>query len=131
MSHSQKADVQGIIDSSTLAERTALIAKINAGVGTGAIEATILADLRLKGVESYYLSGFKYTWTLAFWEKPALNVGGYIEAPYGPLGDTIEILGLASLRQADSLQFNGQNHKLTRSWLCAPNGHWDPDLYGA
>ncbi len=90
--------------------------------------AQLLGQKRLKGIETYYLAGWTYTWSLYSWTIPTLVDGGYIETPSGPLSGYLGS-GLDWLRQADDLDYNGTHYKLTRAWLAGPSGHWDADLY--
>lgn len=91
------------------------------------LSAELLAKL-LRGQTSYYLVGFRYTWTKAFWSiSGTVDGGGYVEAPGGPLSGIFPTM--AWLRQADHVQFTGQYFLVTKSWVGAPTGHWDEDLY--
>ncbi len=85
------------------------------------------------GEETYYLSAQRYTWTtyFAYPVTGHLNPGGYAETPGGPFINNLPY-GFAWLRESDSMDFVSDLQtmvKLTRSWLGAPNGQWDPDLY--
>jgi hypothetical protein len=90
----------------------------------------------LFGEEYYYLPSARYTWSSYYLpgDAPALNEGGTTyAAPGGPAGYVLPS-GFSWLRQADKVgQANygplGGTVKLTRSWIGAGNGFWDPFLY--
>lgn len=92
-------------------------------------QGIVLADFLRRGVTNYYRASFDYFWVIYSWTEPTVSVGGYIEVPGGPLASAIAGLGLSALRQADDLQYRGGNYVLTRTWKCAPDGHWDTILY--
>lgn len=119
--------INSVRDSAIGTERVTAKDEINAAGPASAIK---LLALKLKGVESFYLAGIKYTWTKHYWTIPAMTFGGYINAPSGPLAAYFTS-GLSWLRQSDSLSFDGTKYRLTRSWIGGPSGHWDTDLYGA
>lgn len=88
------------------------------------------------GEETYYLAGQRYVWTNYSYTFPTggsslpLSLGGIVQAPLGPL------FGLfaanTSLRLADAVQsagVNGSCYKIMRTWIIAPQGYWDPQLY--
>ena len=90
---------------------------------------TALWDKLIRGTENFYLAGFRYSWTRAYWSiAGTINLGGYIESPGGPLTGMFPA-GISWLRQADDVKFTGQHFRYTVSWLGAPDGHWDTDLY--
>lgn len=80
-----------------------------------------------RGTENFYAAGMRYSWTAYYTVLPALTVGGFIEAPGGPLA--LAIGGLSCLRIADELESEGPYYRVTRNWLAAPSGYWDGDLY--
>lgn len=90
--------------------------------------AQLLGQKLLKGLESYYLAGWTYSWSLYSWTIPTLTNGAYIETPGGPLAGYLGT-GVDWLRQADDMEFDGFKYKLTRTWLGGPTGHWDTDIY--
>ncbi len=91
-------------------------------------DAILLGEKLLQGTETYYLAGWTYQWAFYSWSIPSISDGGFIETPGGPLSGYLGS-GVDWLRQADSYEFTGTHHKLTRTWLGGPTGHWDPDLY--
>jgi len=99
----------------------------NKALVTGAL-AQQLGGKLLSGIETYYLAGWTYSWSLYSWSIPTVVDGGYVETPGGPLNGYLGS-GVDWLRQADDLTFDGSNHKLTRTWLGGPTGQWDADLY--
>jgi hypothetical protein len=87
-----------------------------------------LVDKIRRGNETYYLAGLRYAWVTHYYTTPTMYRGGWIESPGGPLtgyfsGD------IGWLREADDLQYSNGVWRLTRSWLGAPNMHWDAELY--
>lgn len=93
-------------------------------------QAFYLIHLLKRGVTSFYLAGFRYSWTSYTFTLPTVTRGGFRSAPGGPLSSAIAALSLSCLREADSLggATNGF-YKLRRNWLCGPAGHWDAVLY--
>lgn len=83
---------------------------------------------RAKGVDTFYLAGFRYTWSFSSWSYPDLNIGGYLETPGGPLAGYLPP-GLSWLREADTLTEGSIPFRVTRSWLGGPDGHWEADYY--
>jgi hypothetical protein len=119
-----------------------------------------------KGIESFYLSGYKITWTQYFWSPQTINPGAYIEDPFSYSGGSIPAYfwdtnqngsgtnifagtqvmnqnmfpninihdityGLSWLRQTDEQVLNRTWWRLTKSWVGAPGGHWDVEIYSA
>lgn len=97
--------------------------------------ATQLYQKMRGGMETYQLYGARYHWSTYFLPGAVstVNQGGYQEFPGGPAGYILPA-GFAWLRQADK---PGQADnsplggivKVTRSWIGAPNGFWDTDIY--
>jgi len=116
-----RAAVRTAVDSQTSATRDSSYT----GLSTLAKK---LADKLLEGKETYYLAGWTYTWSTYSWAIPGLTDGGTIETPGGPLASYLGT-GVDWLRHADDLDFNGQHHKKTLTWLGGPAGHWDSELY--
>ena len=84
----------------------------------------------MKGHETYYLSGVKYSYIRHYFSMPIKSIGGFIQAPlYGPwAGDpTLSWLRLADFSQPVGV--NGSVIQLTSTWLGGPGGHWDSTLY--
>lgn len=124
-------------------------------------QAQELLFKRHKGEDSFYLSGYKVTWSQYFWLPQIINPGGYIEDPVGggglpamfwsTTGDvggqsifsyttvanpnmfpnpvTSYPYGLSWLRQTDTQEWVRTWYKLTRTWIGAPLGVWDKELY--
>lgn len=82
-----------------------------------------------QGNESFYLASLRYVWATHYFSVPIMTRGGFIDAPGGPLAGYF-VSDIAWLRESDDLQESNGIWRLTRSWLGAPNGHWDADLYG-
>jgi len=85
----------------------------------------------MRGHETYYEAGIKYSWIWYSFSFPTLSKGGIIE-PF-PIGGPM--MGDASqswLRLADVPEpagVNGSVYKITSTWLGGPNGHWDWEVY--
>jgi hypothetical protein len=120
----ERADVRRAVDSQDDAVRSTKYAAL----GTLAKK---LADKLIAGRDSFYLAGWTYTWSSYSWDLPdTIDNGGYIAAPGGPLETLIASNSSVTwLRQCDHLEWTGHCYKITRTWLGAPNGHWDTDLY--
>ena len=106
-----------------------LLVVINNPAQTSAA-GTILCDLRLKGTDNYYLSGMSYRLVQHSWTEPQILLGGFIQAPSGPLAPFFTG-GFSWLRESDVLDFDGSIYRLTKTWKGAPSGHRDADLYAA
>ena len=92
---------------------------------------TSLINKWLRGEETYYLAGFKFQHTLQSFSAPEGFEGGVIQEPFGAFAGYVSGAGLEWLRQADELVWSNGIWKLTRTWIGAPSGHWDSDLYPA
>ena len=111
---------------------------------------------RIIGEDTFYLPGFKMTWTRYFRFMPDLNPGGYIEDPVEDGGldplfwssdgteDGYNVFaqfaaynkqlyggGVSWLRLADDPKYERTWIKVASTWLGAPYAHWDGYLYGA
>lgn len=93
-------------------------------------QAFYLIHLLKRGVTSFYMAGFRYSWTSYYLTTPGITRGGFRSSPGGPLSSAIASLSLSCLREADRLG-NASNgyYRYTRTWLCGPAGHWDAVLY--
>ncbi len=90
----------------------------------------LLAKL-LRGEETYYLAGWRYTYEIYSYTLPALFRGAIPQTPGGPLAGSLPG-GLSWLRLADDLDpagVAGSMWKRTLSYLGGPNGQWDTDIY--
>jgi len=120
-------------NSATARGQTTLTNAIAAGVNSTTI--TSLINKWLKGEETYYQAGFKVVYTqYAYTLGGAVSGGGVIQSPFGrvPAGFMGNVPGgLSWLRQADELSWNNGLWKLTQTWIGAPGGWWDTDLYPA
>ncbi len=113
----------------------------------------LLSKLR-KGIDSFYLAGFKVTWSQYFFTPVDLNPGGFIQDPVTDGGlpeyfwkdvggnNIFEFLaatvnpniyadGLSWLRQCDTFSYTRTIFKITRSWIGGPLGKWDEQIYKA
>jgi hypothetical protein len=92
-----------------------------------------LVSKLLKGEQTFYRAYARYIHTSYSYLQPALNLGGIISSPTGPLA--AQLSTAQCLRLADALQpagVNGSMYKIMKTWLCAPasDGYWDTDLNG-
>lgn len=92
--------------------------------------AKTLVDKINAGNETFYLASLRYVWRLHSWSIPDIQLGGVIESPSGPLAGYFSP-AISWLREADAFTEQGGVYMLTRSWLGAPSGHWDAQLYAA
>jgi len=97
--------------------------------------ANNLVAKRLKGEETFYLAGWRYTYEVFSYTAPTVNRGGVPGTPSGPLYANLPS-GVSWLRLADDLEPSGapgSMYKLTVSWLGGPIyggvGYWDTDVY--
>lgn len=97
-------------------------------LGQDTAEAVQLLRLLKKGVETFYLAGIRYSWTVYSWTLPACTSGGFIQSPGGPLADYLPS-SFQFLRFSDQCSWDGFKWKLTSVWVGAPAGHWDTYLY--
>ena len=94
--------------------------------------AKALYQKLLRGDETYYLAGWRYTSVIYSYSMPDINIGGILQSPNGIGQVTINDSSIGWLRLADLVEpagVNGSMWKITRTWLGGPNGHWDSDLY--
>lgn len=89
----------------------------------------------LKGEETFYLAGWRYTYEVFSYTAPTINRGGVPGTPGGPLYGNLPS-GVSWLRLADDLEPSGapgSMYKLTVTWLGGPiyggTGYWDTDVY--
>ena len=89
----------------------------------------------LKGEETFYLAGWRYTYEVFSYTAPTINRGGVPGTPGGPLASHLPS-GVSWLRLADDLDPSGvagSAYKLTVTWLGGPIyggvGYWDSDVY--
>jgi hypothetical protein len=94
-----------------------------------------LVSKLLKGEETFYLAGWRYTYTYFSYTVPALSAGGIIRKPGGPLGGSLPA-GVAWLRLADTMEpagVNGSMYKITVAFIGGPTmggvNYWDADVY--
>jgi hypothetical protein len=98
--------------------------------------ATQLFNKLLQGMEEYYLAGSRYTWSSYYLpgDVPTLSPGGVQYTSVGGPSGYVLPPGYTWLRYADD---DGQANygplggivKLTRTFIGAPNGVWDTDIY--
>jgi hypothetical protein len=121
-----RALVRTAVDSPEEAARTAALADLAAN----AVALELVAKL-LKGIETFYRASYTYTWTSFYWSFPPATVGGARQSPQGPYAAYLATLtGFEWLRTADSISGVGM-YRITRTWMGAPGGHWDADIYPA
>jgi hypothetical protein len=121
----QRTAIRDALNSSDTGLRTSNEAKIS-GV---TLAEELLAKLR-QGFENFYLSGLKYEWKSYSWAAPAVNLGGYLESPAGPLGGILPG-SMSWLREADGIESptNDGYYTKTLTWTGGPDGFWDIDIY--
>ena len=86
----------------------------------------------IRGEETFYLAGWRYTSVFYSYTLPTLEIGAVIQSPNGIGPITINDNKITWLRLADIVEsagVGGSVWKITRTWLGGPNGHWDRDLY--
>jgi len=98
---------------------------------TNKVLTKALVNKWLKGEETFYLAGLKFQHTLYSFVAPSASLGGIIQFPFGAFAGYVSSAGMSWLRQSDEVIWSNGVWKLTRTWLGAPNGHWDTDLYPA
>jgi hypothetical protein len=136
-------DSFGAINSSLITDSTVLTLAI------------ALAQKYQQGEDTFYLAGFKVSYSVYNRFPPLLNPGSYIEDPVdsGVLpaffwsdnqtvtGNNIFTFlaselapdyysnGFSTLRLSDTVVYQRTWFKQTASWIMAPYGHWDTDIY--
>ena len=120
-----------------------------------ALTNELLGELR-QGQNTFYLSGFKVTYSYYGYLPNFLNPGGYLEDPvasgnipiyfwsedasgsndsniFNAVGPSVSPAlydnGLSWLRYADSQQYQRTWFKLTATWIGLPDGVWNPVIY--
>jgi hypothetical protein len=116
----------------TTAANSANFANFSVNTANGQIElAYLLLDKLANGEESYYVAGYRYSFSAYSYIAPSLSEGGITGTPGGPIsGDLPD--GISWLRLADKIEpagVNGSMFKLTENWIGGPDGYWDSDLY--
>ena len=94
-------------------------------------KAKKLREKLAHGEETYYLSGWRYSFELFSYDRPTINRGGFVGTPGGPLAGLLPS-NTSWLRLADDLDpagVAGSMYKITETWIGAPLGHWDPEIY--
>lgn len=123
-------ELEKIQTATQTADGTATLAR-NWIEDNGGEEANELLNARLRGQSNFYQPFFEYAWQQSFSSEPAVDTGGYRQAPGGPLETLIAGLSLSCLRKADQLVFENNFYVRTRTWLCAPSGTWSTYVYPA
>jgi hypothetical protein len=102
--------------------------------GTSGTQTAFASELLQKlqnGEESYYIAGYRYSFSTYSYTEPSLSPGGIIGTPAGPISGDLPS-GVQWLRLADKIEpagVNGSMYKLTQNWIGGPSGYWDSDLY--
>lgn len=91
----------------------------------------LLIQKWLRGEKTYHLASCTFKHTIHSFNAPNGFEGGVIQHPFGAFAGYVSHAGLDWLRQADSVTWSNGIWKLTRTWVGAPSGHWDKDLYPA
>ncbi len=99
-----------------------------------ALAQLLLAKL-LRGEETFYLAGWRYTYEVYSYSSPSVSRGGVPATPGGPLAGHLPS-GVSWLRLADDLDpagVAGSMYKLNVTFLGGPVvggiGFWDTDVY--
>jgi hypothetical protein len=99
-----------------------------------ALAQKLLAKL-LKGEETFYLAGWRYTYETFSYTMPTVTPGGTPGTPGGPLAGSLPS-GVSWLRLADDIDpagVAGSMYRLNITWLGGPIfggvGYWDSDVY--
>lgn len=145
-------NISGQTDNATLLNSTNIT---DSGVLALALE--LLGKVR-QGEETFYLAGFKVTYSAFFFLPVALNPGGYIEDPVASgalpyyfwsldgsssnsdsnncfLAVAEQVApqfyqdGISWLRQSDSIVYQRTFFKRTSIWIGGPAGNWDAEIY--
>jgi hypothetical protein len=87
-----------------------------------------LVDKMRRGMESYYRAALRYVWVTSSYTPPIPIAAGYVETPGGP-GSIWLPPGYDWLRQADGVDYLNGVYRITSTWIGAPSGHWDDDIY--
>lgn len=108
-----------------------------------------------QGFDTFYLAGFRVTYSTYFYQAFQINPGGYIEDPvesgnlpayfwsddgtpsgqniFSALAATVSPVlygqGLSWLRQSDTQSFQRTWFKITSTWIGGPFGQWDEEIY--
>ena len=89
----------------------------------------------LRGEETFYITGWRYSYEVFSYSPPAISSGAFTGTPGGPMSAYLPA-NVVWLRLADHPQpagVNGSMYKNTINWLGGPIasgiGFWDPDLY--
>jgi hypothetical protein len=102
--------------------------------GASGIQTAFAFELLQKlqnGEESYYIAGYRYSFSTYSYTAPSLSPGGIIGTPAGPIAGDLPN-GVQWLRLADKIEpagVNGSMYKYTQNWIGGPSGYWDSDLY--
>jgi hypothetical protein len=121
LTSAQRADVQTAVQALTEEDRDAAYS------GLAALGQELVDKIRL-GQESYYRPGRRYVWTSYSYSPPFAVDGGLIELPGGP-GAAYLNNNYSWLRLADDLEYVNGTYRITSTWLGAPDGYWDKDIY--
>jgi hypothetical protein len=91
----------------------------------------------MRGEETFYIAGWRYTYWYYSYTIPTLSIGARIATPGGPLAGNLPS-NTVWLRLADNCEpagVNGSMYKVTSTFLGGPIyggiGYWDPNLYPA
>ena len=133
LTDADRKKAKAAFNSATAAGSTTIMAAIAGITGENAsirqARTLALVNKWLKGEENFYLAGLKFQHTMHSYIAPAASEGGFIQFPFGTFSGYVSAAGMSWLRQSDEVIWNNGLWKLTRTWLGAPSGQWDPDLY--
>jgi hypothetical protein len=128
------ATIQMALQSANAGMLASALNNVQTGTSNPDLAIMLYNKMRL-GMETYQFWGANYHWSTFYLPGAvaSLNQGGYQEMPGGPIGAVLPY-GFSWLRQADKAG-QAENSplggivKITRSWIGAPNGFWDEDIY--
>ena len=124
-------DRNGANSANTIIQERVTNAQDGGTPGTQTAFALELLGKLQNGEESYYIAGYRYSFSTYSYTAPSLSPGGIIGTPGGPIAGDLPG-SVQWLRLADKIEpagVNGSMYKLTQNWIGGPSGYWDSDLY--
>jgi hypothetical protein len=124
-------DRSGANSANTIIQERVTNAQDGGTPGTQTAFAFELLHKLQNGEESYYIAGYRYSFSTYSYTAPSLSPGGIIGTPGGPIAGDLPG-SVQWLRLADKIEpagVNGSMYKLTQNWIGGPSGYWDSDLY--
>lgn len=151
------ATIQGATNYPSIPSQSEAAAQLTAAQITNSSVLALAQELFgfiQRGFDTFYLAGWRVTYSYYDFQPIDLNPGGYIQDPVasGALpsyfwqdGDGDNIFtslsatvapqfyegGISWLRQSDAQVFQRTWFKLTQTWIGGPFGTWNPIIYGS